>query len=178
MCITSDSADSPEKTDSNRHQFAPHYHTIRKEIVSKKPVILSDSLWTLGHRRAALLDAAQICGVRLNEALGAWATWLRFRKDNDFDRVTSANLTNQPKKLAVTIEEADRMVGLKGFAGAFASVGWLQLTPDGFVLSSAAAIDHRAKVEAKALEKSLKLAADGRKAGSPLSKFRKQTAGK
>lgn len=111
----------------------------------RMPLSFSKSLFDNPERVADLQSAATRLGVTMNEVRGAWMAWLKFRHDVDLDSVTPENLAEQPDTRRVRIQHADFMMAGPGFTEAFAAVGWLEITPDGFVLSSFQAREWRAK---------------------------------
>lgn len=129
---------------------------------------LSDSLFSCPKRLRDQAQVAKACGASANEVLGAFARWVHFRRQHHFDRVTSGNLRSMPRHLVLTAGQVDSLVQLHGFAEAFAEVGWLQITAEGFVLSSAEAIRIQADRDATKARR----AVVARKPSNPLAKFR------
>ena len=139
-----------------------------------KPIVVNHSLFAGEHSLPKVVKAAEKLGVRKNEIRGCWIAWVRCKQKLKFDKVTPENVATQPVERQITPGMIDALVELPGFAQAMIEVGWLELTPVGFVVSSPDARMHYAnEMSARAArqqaEQQRQMQAQQKKAAEPKS---------
>ena len=86
-----------------------------------------------------LISAGNALGIDPHEVAGRWIRWLA-EKHPEFDGLTADILQIAPESpLAVTESDFDKICGFSGFSLAMAAIGFIEITPEEFVLSSVAA---------------------------------------